>query len=113
MKRVVRATAACVAAWAMLLVVPAPAGHADEPVRLNQVQAMGTHNSYRFESPWPISLIPPLNYSHAPLDLQFDFEGARKVEIDVYSDHASGPFSVKHIPGIDQHSSCAELTACL
>lgn len=104
--------AALVVTLAVLVSTPAPA-RGDEPVRLNEAQAMGTHNSYRFEAPWPISLIPALNYSHAPLDLQVGFEGARKVEIDVYSDHATGPFSVRHIPLIDQHSSCAELTSCL
>ncbi|MFN8104854.1 MAG: Ca2+-dependent phosphoinositide-specific phospholipase C [Acidimicrobiia bacterium] len=107
------AAAITVATSMALFVVPGPAARAEEPVRLNQVQLMGTHNSYRFEAPWPISLIPALNYSHAPLDLQLGFEGARKVEIDVYSDHATGPFSVKHIPLIDQHSSCTELTSCL
>lgn len=104
---------ATIAVSFVMLVAGHPAAHAGEPVRLNQIQAMGTHNSYRFEAPWPISLVPALNYSHAPLDLQLGFEGARKVEIDLYSDHASGPFSVKHIPFIDQRSSCAELTACL
>lgn len=112
MNRVVGLVAAVVTAVAVL-VAPATAARADDPVRLNEVQLMGTHNSYRFEAPWPISLVPALNYSHAPLDLQLGFEGARKVELDVYADGATGPLTVKHIPVIDQNSSCPLLTQCL
>lgn len=84
----------------------------DGVLRLNQLQAKGTHNSYHLISPiW--SGNPPfdLDYEHAPLDVQLAEQGARKFELDLYWDPAG--FRVHHINFVDAESSCPTLIGCL
>ncbi len=75
---------------------------ADNCMRLNHVQVLGTHNSYHIE-PRPalwalIASIDPLaaasmEYTHRPLDEQLGPLGIRQVELDVYVD-PDGRFAV-------------------
>lgn len=79
------------------------------PVKVNQIQVIGTHNSYHAgialserkvwlaKSPDAFS---GLDYSHAPLTQQLD-SGVRQIELDIFADtaggryaHPSGPASV-------------------
>jgi hypothetical protein len=110
---------------------PAPA----EPVRMNDVQAIGTHNSYK----QPMSeaaraaiaarsaqAVLALDYAHRPLAEQLD-RGARQIELDVnhdpeggyYADGSTDPalkapgFKVLHMAGTDNASSCLRLVQCL
>lgn len=71
------------------------------PLRLNQIQVIGTHNSYHAGlSPsmaaW-LKLHNPqafdaLDYQHPSLTQQFD-HGIRQVELDIYADTAGGRYS--------------------
>jgi hypothetical protein len=74
---------------------------AAEP-RLNQIQVVGTHNSYHL-APEPAvrELIAAsgrrraeaIDYSHSPLEEQFSRLGIRQIELDVYSDPNGGLFA--------------------
>ncbi len=78
-------------------------------IRLNQIQLIGTHNSYHagiapsesklWEGKYA-DAYKGLDYQHQPLPQQFD-SGVRQIEIDVYADakggryaHPSGPKNV-------------------
>lgn len=86
----------------------------DDTLRLNHVQAIGTHNSYHL-----LSLLfpngPPamFDYEHAPLDVQLDEQGVRKFELDVYWDLDLGFFRVHHENYFDKETSCETLVLCL
>jgi len=74
----------------------------DEP-RLNQIQVISTHNSYRLApDPAILKLIASaghradaeaLDYSHRPLPEQFSKQGIRQVELDLFADPAGGLFA--------------------
>jgi hypothetical protein len=87
----------------------------DNNVKLNQIQVIGTHNSYhagiapsesklwRAKNP---DAYKGLDYQHQPLTQQFD-SGVRQIELDVYADtkgglyaHPAGPAAVAdaHLP---------------
>lgn len=81
-------------------------------LRLNQVQTLGTHNSYHVQptvEPW--SLIPQWQYSHDPLETQFQSEGVRQIELDVYVDPAG--HRVLHLPDVDFGTTCQLYVECL
>ncbi|HEX6470797.1 MAG TPA: phosphatidylinositol-specific phospholipase C1-like protein [Streptosporangiaceae bacterium] len=75
----------------------------DRAVRLNQIQVIGTHNSYHVEANQAefslISLVAgasaagALQYSHPPLAEQFDDEHVRQIELDVYADPDGGRYA--------------------
>jgi hypothetical protein len=121
-------------ALATLLAAPAAARDA-APLRLNDVQVIGTHNSYKRAMPAATmarlraadpKLAEALDYAHRDLNEQLD-KGARQLEIDVNYDPQGGHYArgsddpalrrpgykVLHIPGIDNSSSCVLLTDCL
>jgi hypothetical protein len=79
----------------------------DDQLRLNQLQVLGTHNSYhiapdpalasalnRIDPPWPRTL----EYTHVPLDSQLSDQGIRQVELDVFADPSGGRYSLRHGP---------------
>jgi hypothetical protein len=81
-------------------------------LRLNQVQALGSHNSYHVApsvEPW--SVIPQWQYTHSPLDVQFESEGVRQIELDVFVDPAG--HRVLHIPDVDFDTTCHRWVECL
>jgi hypothetical protein len=73
----------------------------DKIVHLNQIQVIGSHNSYHsgfapserkyLEMKSPKTL-RSLDYSHAPLDAQLT-GGVRQIEIDVFNDPKGGKFA--------------------
>lgn len=74
---------------------------ADEP-RLNQVQAIGSHNSYHLAPPAEVltvigkfqkDAVAAWNYSHPPLARQLGEAGIRQFELDIYADTTGGRFS--------------------
>ena len=75
---------------------------ADDEVRWNQIQVIGTHNSYHM-SPLPAvrALIAAagehqaeaLDYSHPPLAEQFSAEGVRQIELDIFHDPQGGHYA--------------------
>lgn len=78
-------------------------------LRLNQVQVLGTHNSYHRR---PSSGVPGAwsNYAHPELEVQLDEQGIRSVELDISN---TDGFSVGHDPYFDDRSNCSPLAACL
>lgn len=119
----------------------------DRELRLNHFQVIGTHNSYHVE-PRPElmdyllrrlgSLAEGFQYSHAPLREQFERQGVRQIELDVFADPQGGLFAhraglalirqnpdagipgllqpgfkVLHVQDIDFESTCWTLIECL
>lgn len=120
------------AAAAATLGTSAPA--ADEP-RMNDIQAIGTHNSYKQAMSEAVRdriaardprLALALDYAHRPLAEQLD-HGARQLELDVNYDPVGGyyakgsddaellkpGFKVLHMAFSDAASSCERLVRCL
>jgi hypothetical protein len=81
-------------------------------LRLNQLQALGSHNSYHVAGTVePFSLIPQWQYTHSPLDEQFESEGVRQIELDVFVDPSG--HRVLHIPDVDFDTTCSRWVECL
>lgn len=123
------------AALLSVLAVPASA-----QTRINQIQILGSHNSYRpVPTPEAMQAIlaagqgenGSLDYGHPPLIEQLD-AGIRQLELDPVSDRLGGRFAepydddadahrtmmqpgakVLHIPGIDVATHCLTLRLCL
>ena len=87
-----------------------PSGPLDDVLRLNHIQARGTHNSYH-QLPDPV-LHPSHRYQQAPLDVQLGAQGVRQLELDVHA-RSDGGFDVLHLPLIDPETSCLALEDCL
>jgi hypothetical protein len=79
----------------------AAAPSAGDSVKLNQIQVIGTHNSYHaglapseaklLEQKNP-KLYQALEYRHRPLDEQLN-SGVRQIELDIYADSEGGRYS--------------------
>ncbi|MDH3706455.1 MAG: phosphatidylinositol-specific phospholipase C1-like protein [Acidimicrobiia bacterium] len=71
-------------------------------VRINQIQVMGTHNSYKLDATPEIldglaaldpQLASEIAYRHVPLAEQFDTQEVRQIELDVFADPDGGLFT--------------------
>jgi hypothetical protein len=83
----------------------------DADLRINHLQAKGSHNSYHVE---PEGMqIEALKYSHAPIGTQLAKQGVRKFELDTRWDDELGEHYVVHIPLIDEVSNCRRFVDCL
>lgn len=99
----------------------------DLKLRLNQIQVIASHNSYRqmttdtvFSFLMSIQpLIPPqydplgLDYNHLPIEDQMNGYGVRGLELDLYNDPQGGAFSDRKINayvGLPISSGIAELS---
>jgi Phosphoinositide phospholipase C, Ca2+-dependent len=80
------------------------ARYAEQCVAMNQVQVLGSHNSYHIE-PRPTLMQALLNltsafeeiqYTHPPLAEQFSDQHIRQIELDIYADQSGGLFAVRH-----------------
>jgi hypothetical protein len=76
-------------------------GH-DRGLRINQLQVVGSHNSYHLEatpaeSQLRASVDPigqkALEYAHAPLGTQFAEQQVRQIELDIYADPEGARYS--------------------
>lgn len=85
-----------------------------ESLRLNQLQLVGTHNSYhqRPDSPRGQSkaTLAEWDYSHAPLNVQLD-RGVRSLALDLH--YTGDDFEVFHLPKVDEGTSCTNLAEAL
>jgi hypothetical protein len=94
----------------------------DETLRINEIQVLGTHNSYHiqprdeilellaiFDSP---ETADSLEYTALPLQEQFD-HGVRQIEIDIFADPDGGLYATRRglilVPGADPESGIPEL----
>ena len=120
--------------------------YATRCVKLNQIQVLGTHNSYHIRPLEPLwsallaflSTFYQVDYTHIPLDQQFDTQGIRQIELDVWADPVGGlyanrpvnavvgvptasgipalsqpGFKIIHITDIDFQSTCFTFKECL
>jgi hypothetical protein len=97
---------AWLASSTLMLATNAPAADPDE-IRLNEIQVIGTHNSYHaglaagaeqlLKTKRPEAALS-LEYRHPALDRQLS-AGIRQVEIDIYADTGGGRFA--HPKAID------------
>ena len=89
---------------AVIFLAASVAGHTqagDAEIKLNQIQVIGTHNSYHAgiapsESKlWQAQhaeAYKGLDYQHQPLAQQFD-SGVRQIELDIYADSKGGLYA--------------------
>jgi hypothetical protein len=90
---------------------PAPTYPLDQTLRLNQIQVLGTHNSYHLAPPAGPNLTPDRDISQSPLSVQLDRQSVRQIELDVHAS-AGGPLPVYHLQG-DEGTTCPTLVQCL
>jgi hypothetical protein len=113
--RILSAVAFAAAIETSLFMADAQTPVDDTALKLNQIQVIGTHNSYHAgiaaneAKLWQAKYAQAfqgLDYQHQPLPLQFD-SGVRQIELDIYADskgglyaHPSGPQMVAaaHLP---------------
>jgi Phosphoinositide phospholipase C, Ca2+-dependent len=113
--RILSAVAFALAIESSLFMAQAQTPVDDTALKLNQIQVIGTHNSYHAgiaaneAQLWQAKYAQAyqgLDYQHQPLPLQFD-SGVRQIELDIYADskgglyaHPSGPQMVAaaHLP---------------
>src|SRR4051794_939619 len=85
-----------------LVLLATAAGLRADDLRLNQIQVIGTHNSYHVAPPPAVldliavtgkARAESLDYTHRPLPEQFDKLGIRQIELDVYADPKGGLFA--------------------
>ena len=118
------------------------AENTDACVRMNEIQVLGTHNSYHLSpAPQLMALLGPrardIEYTHRPLLEQLSELGIRKFELDVFADPNGGRyaqpaafrmvsgldpvdvqlrtpgFKVLHTQDIDYQTTCVTLVVCL
>ncbi len=81
-----------------------------EMLHVNDIQVIGTHNSYHLRPPRTLPPGDVADYEHPALDVQLDDQGVRSFELDAFN----GPgFPVAHTPVLDGASNCPTLVACL
>lgn len=97
-------------------------GSVGSAVAMNQVQYLGTHNSYKqairpdlFDA--LLGFIPEtvltLDYSHVPLTEQFTSQGIRQIELDIFHDPEGGLYADRQVfafIGEDTASGIPELS---
>lgn len=121
-----------------------------DAVRMNQIQTVNTHNSYKRETSRAEqdahdrlrgdpkdNYAVNLGYSHASLGVQFEDQGVRGIELDLYGDPQGGLYAepllrkelglgplpdpawrrpgikVMHMPDVDYNTTCVAFTECL
>jgi hypothetical protein len=118
-----------------------------DDIQMNQLQYLGTHNSYHIRPKQDVfdlllafipDVAPTLDYSHIPLQEQFDTQGIRQIELDVFDDPQGGLYAshpvrtlfgepaasgiaeldepglkVLHVQDIDYETTCYTFVSCL
>lgn len=79
-------------------------------VRLNHIQMEGTHNSTHIPMPGPT--LPEYHYTHQPLEVQFEEQGVRQIELDLHYNAQKDRIAVYHVMAIDFRSTCRMLREC-
>jgi len=111
----------------------------DGTLHLNEVQVLGSHNSYHIRPQGRLARGLPIEewqYTHLPLDQQFATQGIRQIEIDVFADPDGGKYAhpvgamvardefdvpdllapglkVLHVQDLDFQSTCWTFVECL
>ena len=116
--------------------------NADDCVRLNEIQVLGTHNSYHIAPAPPMQAAlgaraRNMDYTHRPLNEQLSQLGIRQFELDVFADPEGGRYAspaafrmakgldaigpelrapglkVLHVQDIDYRTTCTTFRSCL
>lgn len=108
----------CALLLSVLLVGPAAAGESrpaggQGSATLGQVQARGTHNSFKLDPQWPGRELFGWDYQHQRLPRQLEEQDVRQVELDVHYNWARDQFEVYHAWLGDDRTSCRRLADCL
>jgi len=92
---------------------PQTADPLDATLRLNQIQVVGTHNSFHVAPPPGPELTPARDITQSSLTVQLDRQSVRQIELDVHAGagHGAG-LTVFHVEG-DEATTCATFLACL
>lgn len=77
----------------------------DDFVHLNEVQVLGSHNSYHIQPKEPLfsalvqfsGAFRDVEYTHIPLPEQFETQGIRQIEIDVFYDPDGGLYNLRRV----------------
>jgi Phosphoinositide phospholipase C, Ca2+-dependent len=86
------------------------AADSDAQVRINQIQIIGSHNSYHagllpgmraYLGEKKPDALRGLDYAHKPLDKQFD-GGVRQIELDIFADSKGGRYAHPAGPALEQ-----------
>jgi hypothetical protein len=119
----------------------------DDLIRINEIQVIGSHNSYHIQArpelyevllAFSEELFGPLAYTHVPLEEQFEAQGIRQIELDIFADPEGGlyalrrglivigeepneglpeleqpGFKVLHVQDVDFETTCLTLVSCL
>lgn len=98
-----------------------PSGAQDEVLRMNEIQVLGTHNSYHIQPRDSIhealalfdsqETADSLEYTALPLTEQFD-RGVRQLELDIFADPEGGMYAMRRgliVVGEDPESGIPEL----
>jgi hypothetical protein len=83
----------------------------DDVLRLQHVQAKGTHNSFHVANPELSGA--EFAVDHAPLDVQLSEQGVRSFELDLRYDEGLDDYKIAHVPFTDPGSTCPTLRECL
>ena len=92
-----------------------------QPLKLNEIQTIGSHNSYKLAmSPEHVAALKQTNpqaaaaleYWHLPIGQQLDL-GLRALELDIFYDPDAKNFVVGHVQVIDMNTTCSPLRRCL
>lgn len=102
--------------WAVALLLMLAGGQAcyavsdaDAQVKINQIQVIGSHNSYHagllpgmraFLAKKRPADLRGLDYAHQPLDKQFD-GGVRQIELDIFADSKGGRYAHPAGPALE------------
>lgn len=97
----------CIALASVVMCVPPAASAGDRPrsVRLNHLQAIGTHNSFHLEATPAESAIrrdagfddSAVAYSHRPVTEQLETQRMRQLEFDLFADPDGGRFAAPRL----------------
>jgi hypothetical protein len=97
--------AASLVGWQRRALQELEARYADRCVTLDQIQVLGTHNSYHLEPERDVlrlltafdPALLSLEYSHVPIAEQLESQGIRQLELDVFADPEGGLYSQRRI----------------
>ena len=87
---------------------------------MNQVQYLGTHNSYHIRaqqdafdllSAFYADLARTLDYTHRPLQEQFEMLGIRQIELDIFHDPEGGLYANRSVRTLFEESAASNIPA--
>lgn len=116
MKSAVRVMLGALLVAGGLAIQPATAGAATEPddLRINQIQVVGSHNSYKIEASPEESAVRRsfigdgenlMQYGHVPLGEQFADQGIRQIELDIFRDDEGGKYANPLLRAVAGHGA--------